>query len=178
MSTFLSYASADCKVAEKLKDELGKAGVKVWSDIDSATGQEQRDRIEEAIRSASEILVLIGPKNGEDPGQQFTWRVALEAVWQDPRKRLIPILLRGADLPAFVLSGSSGKPKVIRVEDPRDMRSAAQAILDLIHGHRRRTAQKGVKIISVSEDGGRGDRLSEIADYVQQLVTAPSNRGD
>ncbi|PYQ58615.1 MAG: hypothetical protein DMF53_20120 [Acidobacteria bacterium] len=89
MSTFLSYASADRKVAEKLRDELGKAGIAVWSDTDIVAGERWRDRIEDAIRSASAILVLIGPKNGDDPEQQFTWQMALETVWKDPNKRLI-----------------------------------------------------------------------------------------
>jgi hypothetical protein len=181
MSAFLSYAAADRKVAERLKNELGKSGLSIWSNTDTTAGEDWRRRIEEAIQSASEILVLVGPKNGEDPWQQLTWRAALEAVWQDPGKRLIPILLRGADLPAFVLSGTSGKLKAIRVEDPRDVRSAAQAILDLVHGHRRRDAgEKGATIFSVSkgDDGGRDTRLSEIADYVQQWVAFPSRRDD
>jgi hypothetical protein len=176
MSVFLSYAAADKKVAEKLKGELGKSGLSVWSDSDMTAGTEWRLRIEDAVRSASHILLLVGPKNGDDPWQQLTWRVALEAVWKSPSKRLIPILLRGADLPAFVLSGTSGKLKAIQVEDPRDIRSAAQAVLDLIRGYRiGDSGGKGATIFSVNTDadGGRDTRLSEIADYVQQFTSAP-----
>jgi len=181
MKTFISYASADKKVAERLRDELVKSGLSVWSDSDMTAGEDRRQRIESAIRSASEILVLVGPKYVDDPWQQFTWRAALEAVWQDPDKRLIPILLRGADLPAFVLSGTSGKLEAIRVDDPRNVRGTAQAILDLLGGRRHRgdAGQKGATIFSVSADadGGRDTRLSEIAGYIHQLAS-PSRRND
>jgi hypothetical protein len=181
MSVFLSYASVDRKLAEKLKEELGKSGLSVWSDTDLAAGEEWRHRLEEAIHSASEILVLVGPKNGDDPWQQLTWRAALESVWQDPSKRLIPILLRGASLPAFVLSGTSGELEAVRVEDPRHIRSAAQAILDLIQGHRTRgagkTGKKGAKIFSVSaDDDGRDTRLSTIETYAEHMRTASPTR--
>lgn len=172
MSVFLSYATIDKKFAERLKDELGKSGLSVWSDSGLAIGEEWRRRIEDAIQSASEILVLVGPKNGDDPLQQLTWRAALEAVWQDSDKRLIPVLLRGADLPAFVLSGTSGTLQAIRVDDPRAIRSTAQAILELIRGHRTRdSGGKGATIFSVSTeaDGGREERLFEIRAFAQSL---------
>ena len=176
MKIFLSYASADKKLAERLKEELVKSGLSVWSDSDMTAGEDRRRRIEGAIRSASEILVLVGPKNVDDPWQQLTWRAALEAVWQDPDKRLIPILLRGADLPAFVLSGTSGNLKAIRVTHPRRIRSVAQVILDLIRGDRTLDSdRKGATIFSVSTDadGERDTRLSEIAGYVHQLASSP-----
>lgn len=172
MKVFLSYASADKKLAEGLKDELGKSGLTVWSDSDLTAGAEWRHRIEEAIHSAGEILVLVSPKSDTDKTQQLTWRIALEAVWQDPGKRLIPVLLRGAQLPAFVLSGTSGKLKAVRLEDPHDIRSAAQAILDLIQGHHTRdVGGNGATIFSVSRDadGGREARLSTIADFAEKL---------
>jgi hypothetical protein len=187
MSTFLSYAAADRKVAEKLKDELEKAGLSVWSDTDIVAGERWRDRIESAIKSASEILVLIGPKNGDDPGQQFTWQVALETVWQDPGKRLIPILLRGAAPPPFLYSASpSRQPIFIRLDDPHKIKDVVPEVVGLIQSKHVRVMDRGrgddgVRSISIdpsTADAGqlrkREARLSEIREYMEQLRARPT----
>lgn len=188
MSTFLSYSSADRKMAEKLRDELGKAGIAVWSDTDSlAAGERWRDRIEDAIRSASAILVLIGPKNGDDPEQQFTWQVALETVWQDPGKRLIPILLRGATPPPFLhIAAQDGQPFFVRLDSPRKIKDIVPEIAELIQGKRvrfveqdqRRGTDGARSITPLPPDAGqrreREARLSEIRAYVEQLRARPS----
>src|SRR5947209_4640804 len=114
MEAFLSYSSADKKLAERLRKELTRDGLSVWSDESLiAPGEKWQQRIEEAIRSSDSILVLVGPRERVDEAQQFTWRVALEAVWKDSSKRLVPILLRGAELPSFVRSGTLGKVRAI-----------------------------------------------------------------
>jgi TIR domain-containing protein len=189
MSTFLSYASANRKVAEKLRDELGKAGIAVWSDAGISAGERWRDRIEDAIRSASAILVLIGPKNGDDPEQQFTWQVALETVWQDPGKRLIPILLRGATPPPFLhIAAPGSQPFFIRLDGPRKIKDIVPELAELIQGKQvrledqdQRRGSDGARSISINPlpaDAGqrrkREARLAEIREYVEQLRSRPS----
>lgn len=190
MNIFLSYASANRKVAEKLRDELGKAGIAVWSDANTlSTGERWRDRIEDAIRSASAILVLIGPKNGDDSEQQFTWQVALETVWQDPGKRLIPILLRGAAPPPFLYSSApGGQPFFIRLDSPRKIKDIVPELAELIQGKQvrlvdqdQRRGADGARSTSIHPlpaDAGlrreREARLSEIREYVEQLRARPS----
>ncbi|HEY4591855.1 MAG TPA: toll/interleukin-1 receptor domain-containing protein, partial [Thermoanaerobaculia bacterium] len=128
-SVFLSYASADRELADKLCEELVQQGISVWSEA-GELGTERSRQIEAAIRSADDILVLVGSQSADDAEQQFTWRLALEAVWQNPRKRMIPILHQGADLPPFVQSDSSGgQTLAIRIEDFPDLHSTAKAIL-------------------------------------------------
>jgi TIR domain len=181
MSAFLSYAAADRKVAERLKDELGKSGLSVWSDTDVTVGQEWRRRIEDAIQSASEILVLVGPKNGDDPWQQLTWRAALEAVWQDPNKRLIPILLRGATPPPFLYSAASGGHQFLRLDDFHNVKDVVREIAGLIQGKQirsdegREAGDSDPKTQTMSPDSNyksppdREDRLSEIKEYATRL---------
>jgi hypothetical protein len=181
MSTFLSYASADRKVAEKLKDELGKAGIQVWSDTSTTTGEDWRRRIEDAIQSANEILVLVGPKNGDDPQQQLTWRAALEAVWQDPSKRLIPILLRGATPPPFLYSAAPGDQTFIQIDDFHRVKNVVGEIARLIQGKHVRIVDEGRGTHDVEAQStlgtdtnyknppDRGDRLDEIQEYAERL---------
>ena len=130
MHVFLSYPAADRKLAEQLRDELSRDGLSVSTfDTQQRAGVEWRKQVEPTIRSADDILILVSPRNNPDEAQQLEWRVALQAVWQDPHKRLIPVLVRDAALPPFVFGDSAGnETKVIRLLDPRDVRGAAQEI--------------------------------------------------
>jgi hypothetical protein len=172
MDAFLSYSSGDKKFAERLRKELTKEGLSVWWDESTAPGERWQQRIEKAIRSSESILVLVGDR--VDEAQQFTWRVALEAVWKDSSKRLVPILLRGAELPAFVRSGTSGKVRAVQVENSRNVRSVSQAVLDLING---RTSQ-GTEAVRIREfqraDNGRREALSAMASYVEHNLRTPA----
>lgn len=180
MNVFLSYSSADRKLAEQLREELGSQGLSVWSDHLIPAGTSWQDRLEDAIRSADSILVLVGPKSGTDEAQQFTWRTSLETVWQNSDKRLIPILLRGAELPPF-LSGRNS----VRIDDPdpQAVGKVAQAVAKLVQGNP--TLEKKWKsgtdatppppydpAAIIMKDPGPPDRegrLSEIRDYVERL---------
>ena len=61
-------------------------------------------KVEQAVKAAEVVVVLIDPKHESDRSQQFEWRVVLEAHWLDPSKRLIPLLLWDAELPSFLPS--------------------------------------------------------------------------
>jgi hypothetical protein len=177
MDIFLSYSSADRKVAEGLREELGRQGVTVWSDPGNSS-LDWRGRMEDGIRSADAILVLVGPRDGTDEAQQLTWRAALEAVWQDPSKRLVPVLLKGAELPTFVHSASSGEIQAVQVENSRDLRSAAQAISEVVSGSRGVDRSFGVSYgeprsrsafsFSVPQNG-REERLARLSEMKQAV---------
>lgn len=88
-----------------------------------------------ATRSAQDILVLLGPKQADDPAQRYTWQAALEAIWETPTKQLIPVLLPDAKLPSFVYSGSSeGKVQAVQIENPKHLEGAVQTILGVLQG--------------------------------------------
>jgi hypothetical protein len=134
MHVFLSHSHADRKLAATLRGRLESEGLTVSSlDRDPRSAGWHRD-LEEALRSAAAILLLVSPQ--VDEPQRTTWRLALEAVWADPSKRLIPILLQDAELPAFVKSASSGaEVQAIRLRDPRDLDPVIQAILRTLGVH-------------------------------------------
>src|SRR5436853_5160453 len=116
MALFLSYSAANKKVAERLRRELEREGLSVWSAQNATSDSDLRRQLEDAIRSAEAILVLVGPRD-PDKVQQFTWQEALEAVWKDPGKRIIPLLIGDAKIPTFVFS--NGVPSnAIRISDP------------------------------------------------------------
>lgn len=160
MRVFLSYPAKDRKLAERLRDELSRDGLSVSTfDVRDMAGVEWQKQIEDAIRSADDILVLVGPKSNDDAAQQVEWQAALKAVWKDSRKRLIPILLRNAALPPFVFGDACGpETKVVRIVDPRDVRSAAEAIwMALQRGsHEPRRSGIGDPKLTLASRGPRG----------------------
>ena len=130
MHVFLSYPAANQKLADRLRAELSREGLSISAfDARERAGVEWRKQVEPMIRAADDILILVGLRKNPDEAQQLEWRVALQAAWQDPRKRLIPVLVRNATPPPFVFGDYAGDDtKVIRLLDPRDVRGAAEAI--------------------------------------------------
>ncbi len=185
MDVFLSHSTADKKLAERLTKGLEGQGLSVWFDgHELSPGSDWRHEIEEAIHSAKNVVLLIDRHREPDDVQDFTWRAALEAAWQDARKRLIPVLRRGAELPKFVLSGSSGKAvPIVRLEDARALRGVVESIVQLANGkasrrarvhadresggHRPELPEEG--LTSYQQPGERKQRLDEIERYAKTL---------
>ncbi|MES1243829.1 MAG: toll/interleukin-1 receptor domain-containing protein [Acidobacteriota bacterium] len=178
MHVFLSYSAEDRGFAKRLGDELARQGVSIWLDQDQLVpGRPWREEMEKAIRSCDDILILVGPHD-TDTWQQHTWREALEAAWQDPRKRLIPILLEGAAVPPFVYGDAAGKDApLVQILNPQDPRGAADAI---VHALRRETPRAtGVKTDaaevgtkgsqSYAVEASRSRRLEELERFAQGL---------
>lgn len=119
VNVFLSSSFADRKVAAKLLEALRRKGLEVGSAaVGLERGEEFRRRVDDAIRAADLILVLVSPDHPDDV-QQATWPEVLSAVWNDPSKQILPLLLRGASVPPFVHS-SLREHAAIRLTDPAD----------------------------------------------------------
>jgi len=134
MHVFLSYSHADRSLAARLRRGLEAQGLVFNEPSESpGAGTSWRQQVEQAIRSADAILLLLSPSQKVDAPQQLTWRLALQAVWDNPSKRWLPILLKNAKLPPFVRSGAAGKDvRAIRIRDPKDLGPAVQAILQTL----------------------------------------------
>jgi len=133
MDAFISYLAADRKWAEKLNQALTASGISTWLDRERAfPGATWRPAIEEAIQDADNIIVLIGPSQKPSLLERHEWQAALEAVWANAGKRLIPLLLENAKLPVFVRSTASADEPIaaIRVKSPR--RDWNRAVSDLV----------------------------------------------
>lgn len=175
MRVFLSHSQADRKLAATLRGRLEAEGLTVSSlDEDPGSAGWHRE-LEEAIRSASAILLLLSAK--VDEPQRTTWRLALEAVWAASSKQLIPILLQDAELPAFVKSASSGREvQAIRLRDPRDVDPVVQAILRTLGVREeleRTRGRKEVRTFDVIPDSG-GKSGSHRGSY--DVIPDPSDK--
>jgi hypothetical protein len=164
MQVFLSYSHADKSLAARLRRSLEEKGLS-FNDPGANVGDPWRQQLEGAIRSSDAILLLLSSRPRVDEQQQLTWRLALEAVWADPAKRLIPILLQDAELPASVRSGVSGdNVQAVRIREPKDLTLAAQAILRTLDANSPEEGGNGSKrkggVYSPSVPHGRHRRVS------------------
>jgi hypothetical protein len=163
---FISYSKHDQKWAERLNKTLVASGFSTWLVTERSTLVSSLQRqIEEAVRSTTNIVVLIGP--GQEPSefQRFEWGAALEAVWSDPTKQLIPLLLRGADLPSFVRSAAATGEAIaaIRIENPsNDWDHAVEGLIKVLR-HEVAPVDKSELIATAEEDRSQQqERLSYI----------------
>jgi hypothetical protein len=164
MRVFLSHSYADRKLAAMLRERLEGKGLTV-SLLDKEPGSAGWRDLEEAIRSAAAILLLVSPK--VDEPQRTTWRLALEAVWANPSKRLIPILVQDAELPAFVKSASSdGEVRAIRLRGAKDLNLTIHAILRTLG------IESGEQLAKKRANGAYRDRDGETATVA--LINPPS----
>jgi hypothetical protein len=148
MQVFLSYSHADKGLATRLRQSLEESGLSFSAPSEAQeAGVSWRQQLEKAIRSSDAILLLLGSPQRADEWQQLTWRLALEAAWEDSTKPLIPILLYDAELPAFVRSGASGdRIQAVRIREPKGLEPAVQAIL--------RTLDIGARDVREKANGG------------------------
>jgi len=173
MDVFLSYSHTDKALAARLRRRLEIEGVSFNDPVEN--GISWRQQVEKAIRSADAILLLLSSRKKVDERQQLTWMVALQAVWADPAKPMVPVLLQDAELPAFVRSGASGDfVQAIRLRNRKDLDPAVDAILQSLGLSHRRGLESNrfFETYPVVTEGDRvrqQENFAAIGRYVEQL---------
>ena len=122
MSVFISYSGSEgAKLAERLNQILVQQGILTWFDKQDITpGKPFRATLEQAIRDADDIILLITPGSGASEWQRAEWQAAIEAVWKG--KRMIPVLVGQAEIPSFIRStvGPGQSVQAFHIGDQRD----------------------------------------------------------
>lgn len=173
MNVFVSYSAASKEWATRLKSALQQHGISAWSDPgDNATQLTWAERIEQAIRSAQAIIMLLEADAEPDEKQRLTWQLTIEAVWSDDCKQLIPFLLRNAELPPFARSAvpADGSLPVVRVQDPqRDWERAVDNLVALLHGQADPAQLEQVPAVTEQDRIEHQQRRAQIGAYVDTL---------
>jgi hypothetical protein len=159
-----SHAPHERTLVEKLIKALHAHQISTCATAEHrAAGANWQREVEQAVKSADAVIVLVDPKREPDQRQQFEWRVALETQWENPEKRLIPVLLENAELPSFL----SSQP-ALRVKDPqRDWERAVEALVHVVNNE---LAEAGEFLSVEREDPAkRRERLQHIEEAAQSL---------
>ena len=76
---FVSYCHDDADFAQILKEQLVQAGFPVWKDLDLQAGDNWRSEIEEAIRGALAVALVLSERAAASAYVSFEWAFALGA---------------------------------------------------------------------------------------------------
>lgn len=173
MKVFVSYSAVSIEWAARLKSSLQQHGVSAWSDPgDAATQLTWSERIEQAIHSAQAVILLLEAGAEPDEKQRRTWALAIEAVWSDDHKQLIPFLLRNAELPPFARAAvpDDGSVPVVRVHDPyRDWERAVNNLVALLHGQADLSQIEQVPAVTEQDRAEHQQRRAQMGAYVDTL---------
>lgn len=100
---FVSYTLDARKWTEKLAAALRQQNFEVWVDFDSlAGGDPAPQQLEKALDSARVYVFVFGAKREVGALQDREWQAALQRLWTDPDKRVIPVVLGQGEPPPFL----------------------------------------------------------------------------
>jgi hypothetical protein len=113
---FISYARADPRWADRLDEDLRRAGFSTWRDTrDIDPSQDFTGEIEAAIRSASHVVVCLTP-SVRARGDSFVRREIAYALAQDAARRTESPLRRLHLVPVVsALSARVGPPTIASI---------------------------------------------------------------
>ncbi len=155
MDVFLSYPRSEKRLAQALRQGLEAEGLEVFDAGSVTPGSSWRDQLEHAAESARLFLLVIDDLEEASHWQRAEWQTALEAAWKDPSKRLVPVLPRGADLPAFARSAAGGRAvQALRLDEERDLEEIVRAARQLA-SDRDQSVEHGAT--SPGDQGGHHD---------------------
>jgi hypothetical protein len=90
---FISYARKDAKFVDALRQQLKTAGFEVWTDSILRPGNDWRHEIDEAIRNAFALIVIITPWAKSSEYVTYEWAFALGLGI-----KVIPVVVRPTSL--------------------------------------------------------------------------------
>ena len=126
---FLSCPSASSRWGEKVLRAIEEREIPVWfGQRDIAPGENLMDALESAVKASKAVVLVIGPGYGKSSLQNVEVQAALEGAWADPRKRLIPLLIKDAKVPPFL----RGRQALVLGEGPKELNMVVDRIAEAI----------------------------------------------
>ena len=99
----MSYGHEDADWVGELAGNLHRDGFDVFLDEWEIVGGDRvTHRLEEAIRDSANGVLVVSPHSLSRPWVQEEYEALLRQAVEDPSRRLIPVLYRDAELPAFM----------------------------------------------------------------------------
>jgi hypothetical protein len=131
---FISYPNQEKEKAELLASTLKSRGLAPWlAHRDLSPGVRWQDQIRNKLESCDAFVLLVEPSAKPSNWLQLEYTAALESVWKDDEKVLIPVLTGKGDPPVFLRQFN-----VLRVPSRRkDWQAFLEGIADTIKGQRK-----------------------------------------
>lgn len=162
MKTFISNASGNRDLADNLCRRLRERGIETATDSEIATGSQWIVQLREALRKADAIILLLAPAQSVSSLERREWSKVLEAVLEDPGKKLIPVLIGGGEAPAFLR-----RLDALRIGGPDEWEPLAGQLADWVY--RQKSASEQFERVSSGERDRWQDRVSELVLWTNTL---------
>ncbi len=155
---FLSYSSVDRVWTEKLKDDLGRYGVTVWLDKDKIRpGDMFVGALEQALKESLVVALIVSPDSVASGWVEEEYHRALQLTKDKLPLRLIPVVLRDAELPGF-----------LQIRQPVDFRNPSEyslKIAELVWGIK---GEKPTDVLDLSAPEPSVDAISEDIEVLEK----------
>ncbi len=99
------------------------------------------------------FLILVGPDSRTSQWQEWEWRAALEKVWADSRKTLIPLIVGPGESPPFLRDWVSS-----RIDPVAEPAYWTKRVLQML----KTTRNRGAHVLTIEDRKERKERLNEI----------------
>lgn len=152
---FISYSRENRDIADRIARDLASSGLEVSYDKDLVPGEAWGPRLEQQLRSASHILVLLSPSYVQSPWARRELEAAALSE-SEGEARIVPVLIEDTEIPAF-----------LRGKHYADLRADYEAGLALIK--KALTTKPEVGEVSRAR---RFRRTSEILQVLVSLIAA------
>ncbi len=166
MNVFVSYSHQNRRQARTLIQGLEASGISTVSAAEDLTHAETWDsEVGQAIRNADAVVLLVDSKHEPDRLQESEWRAAVEAGWEEPGKRIIPLFLGEGEAPSFLSNRMA-----VRVRHPKEeLKRAVEQLAHVLKNEQ--TPSDEFLSIEVEDPTKRQERLRYIEDVAQSLKT-------
>lgn len=153
----------------ELKKVLKEEGFSLWVDDDQlASGANWSETIQDAMESSRVVVLVLEPKPKRErqanPRANVQWEAAaLETLWSDPKKRIIPLVSGDVRIP----SDLSSLPAIKIGDTPEEWKRTIQKVVKAIKAPA--NAIKKSRAASLEKRVERQARLSYIEKAAQIL---------
>lgn len=158
---FISYARHAEPFVRLLTDELEGRGVHTGRTADLAPGDNWRQTIEQSIRDAGSVLLLVDSTHPYSRLQDFEWRSALDQSWSDTDKRLVPVMIGDGEVPPFLRTHH-----VVRIHPDSHPREAVTHVIEALNAPQEKPGASPIP--------ERLERLAGIESWAKQLAEEES----
>ena len=123
IKVFISHSQSDKQWVREFAELLEKSGIDVWlDDVEIAVGEPIADKLTEALRSSSSLVLVFGPQSTQTPWLFFELGMALSLG-----KRVIAVV--GRDVSVKELPEPIRERRYLLMESPQETaREVAEAL--------------------------------------------------
>ncbi len=178
MKVFISCSQAVRDWAVKLQASLQQENIAAWLTPDHNAENVLMTKLTRAyllmrdVQASDATIVVVGSNAEIDDRQRNELQIALESVWKDPQKRLIPFLLNDAEPPAFVRSSVEPEESlpIVRIREPeRDWQQAIKSLLTILRNEQDWSQVEQIPSVTEADREEQRMRFAEISQYVETL---------